>query len=919
MADKFFIATCEKKVSKHPVKDGKSFTLPVKAGTQQEAKDIVRAEIEKLDPEFEGKSVTYNDWYKVPNLVKATEEEYNKAMLEQESSLPEPSDLTDGEDLATENGKAKYPQLGDDGFFNSKDPQVIESSFIYSSTDEHMQAAKVFVLNVGAHKWAFGFRYKNGEFDHHEKMNLDNVVENKENAVDSAVNRLESFCDIRDEFGVEDAERPFLSAVMSHDFYYDFSEPSELFIDAISKHPDIEYALDNNDGYYEVVEGHFADVWPIGKSPQQVIEHVMSMQSISILYDLEAFTEIMKAYLPMELSEKTKQSMERIEEVIDKPAANDGLLAEKCWKAALPITDDFHVVLAIKDCGDEGWLTAFEGSLKQERVFGDADDFGDVYSSTRKEAIKFAAGQATNALYNYDSTMSLAKVFMKSPYIQNFEDNCMELGVSSSDSADVEYPTILNAIIERLNKRVTIPNQSEIDNCYATVSEFITEKTNLEVLVFSILDLKQCKSLFTDEEAQKLVERCENVEIDVVDYPLVLDAIRERLTNESHTVTPERAYTQMSKLITETTDTTGLAEAIKALKNPVIIWHSTESVNLVMKFTSDKKAQPEQKQEDKKEVVNDEPKTATGSEETATEDSTSKSDDDGSTADSDEPDGDSSVSTDIVSKEAANEPLAIPSIVLDSENQNMKIWNAAFKTDLDYTKQNGDRLSINSQYRQMKATEIFGARGKGWGVIVKREWNEDGMPIFVNGSHIGVNESVHNIEIELWYIDPETGERHTIPDVYGETERWYWSYNYGRLIKNSDVRKKSLTDATGKALSMLGICGDVYMGEYDDERIINRSLETKATADNIKTMEFEAKTAQLVLDKAKSYTDKFKTAPSLAEIKRLQKLAKTSLEAFPTPDKEATDKKAKAISRIDEQAQEAIDQFNSDKEQQANG
>ncbi|MGD1502676.1 hypothetical protein ACP6H7_00895 [Vibrio harveyi] len=899
MADKFFIATCEKKVSKHPVKDGKSFTLPVKAGTQQEAKDIVRAEIEKLDPEFEGKSVTYNDWYKVPNLVKATEEEYNKAMLEQESSLPEPSDLTDGEDLATENDKAKYPQLGDDGFFNSKDPQVIESSFIYSSTDEHMQAAKVFVLNVGAHKWAFGFRYKNGEFDHHEKMNLDNVVENKENAVDSAVNRLESFCDIRDEFGVEDAERPFLSAVMSHDFYYDFSEPSELFIDAISKHPDIEYALDNNDGYYEVVDGHFADVWPIGKSPQQVIEHVMSMQSISILYDLEAFTEIMKAYLPMELSEKTKQSMERIEEVIDKPAANDGLLADKCWKAALPITDDFHVVLAIKDCGDEGWLTAFEGSLKQERVFGDADDFGDVHSSTRKEAIKFAAGQATNALYNYDSTMSLAKVFMKSPYIQNFEDNCMELGVSSSDSADVEYPTILNAIIERLNKRVTIPTQSEIDSCYATVSQFITEKTNLEVLVFSILDLKQCKSLFTDEEAQKLVERCENVEIDVVDYPLVLDAIRERLTNESHTVTPERAYTQMSKLITETTDTTGLAEAIKALKNPVIIWHSTESVNLVMKFTSDKKAQPEQKQEDKKEVVNDEPKTATGSEETATENSTSKSDDDGSTADSGGSDDDGEhAEPDLTQDEPEPEP--IPTIEYDKETKQRRvIWDQVCTTQKRFTKpvEYGDRkyTAVDIDHQIEQATNMWGCYGETWG-LTDIEETERGCLI--------------SAKTKFFYPSPTTGERISFP-LHNSIafKRVYTSKNGPYESYDDDYFKKLESNFLSRAFAKLGWNADVRQGKFEDAHyMFVGSLQDQAQQ-KLEQMERENEAFDGAMNKAQVIVDKFNTAKSLAEMKRFKEQALTHLTAIPASNDDIKRKLDTANAKIENKFQEASKQY----------
>ncbi|TOP39823.1 hypothetical protein, partial [Vibrio parahaemolyticus] len=70
--------------------------------------------------------------------------------------------------------------------------------------------------------------------------------------------------------------------------------------------------------------------------------------------------EVLKPYLPVTLTEKTKESMKHIEEVIDKPAANDSLLEDRCFKAALPLSEDLHVVIAIKDCGDEGWRYAHE-------------------------------------------------------------------------------------------------------------------------------------------------------------------------------------------------------------------------------------------------------------------------------------------------------------------------------------------------------------------------------------------------------------------------------------------------------------------------------------------------------------------------------------------------------------------------------
>ncbi|UPR37660.1 hypothetical protein H9K57_08605 [Vibrio parahaemolyticus] len=76
--------------------------------------------------------------------------------------------------------------------------------------------------------------------------------------------------------------------------------------------------------------------------------------------------------------------MKHIEEVIDKPAANDSLLEDRCFKAALPLSEDLHVVIAIKDCGDEGWRYAHEGSLKTEVVFGDSSAFNEDCVATRK-------------------------------------------------------------------------------------------------------------------------------------------------------------------------------------------------------------------------------------------------------------------------------------------------------------------------------------------------------------------------------------------------------------------------------------------------------------------------------------------------------------------------------------------------------
>nr|WP_319552419.1 hypothetical protein [uncultured Vibrio sp.] len=1044
MADKLFIVTCNP-LKRHKDNQG-AFVVPVTAGKITDAELIAMSRVLQLDPIFEGGEhvpdgevkAEYRKWYQAPDVKRELDEEvFNQAVIDFESNYQP----RDEEQLGTPD--LPFPVLGNDGFYDTEDPQVEESSFA-SKTDE-TQTAKVFVLRVGYNQYAYGFRYTFGDFDKHERMNLDRIEEKRDDAVDKAVGRLETFLGYQDEFGAEE-QKPFISALMQHDFYRAFLEPSELFIEALSKHPDVTNALEQHGDFFDVVEGHFADVWPLDKSPEQAIEHVNSMVTIGVLYDLEALTESFKPYLPSSISEKALESMKRIEAVIDKPAANDPAIEPKCWKAALPVTDDLHVVIAIQDCSDEGWRNAFEGNLKTERAFGDANNFSSEFATTRKEAIKMAGQAIVDALYKYDTSLILAKTFMKSPYLQDFEDNCIEV-TAGEETDQIEDSEIEMAIRERLARRPAAKvTDAEVKFALDSITPHITVQTNISELANAIGRLEKCGILFNEDDAAHLVagytvatneqithntenehecfiaeilsrigdegssyltseqyeeageklatvidelvgwydgqrehngkfltfvkdKTLENIaEIDFddpnevsktflnirslraafsenielienskpaseqadklqktdVDHPALLKAITERLAKESHAVTPERAYTQLSKIITENTDIYGLADFIKQIKNPVIIWHSTESVNLVMKFTSQNASDAEEETKASAAVTketnyckgmlagSEKEKEQAKSNEQTSEEPLPQPDNDEPVTTVDNNSGGVGVPQNIVEQEPANDP-EIPYIDLDESNSNMDIWNQAFKTDLNFTKQDPStgRLSINAQYRQMKATELFGPRGKGWGVDVKREWLEDGLPIFANGTFTGVNESVHNMEVELWYIHPETGERCTVT-AFGETERFYWSHNYSRMIKNGECRKKSLTDATGKALSMLGICGDVYMGEYDDENIITRSQMTKTTDNALRKLEFDAQATQQAFDKAKSYTDKFSTAPSLAEIKRLQKLAETALEAIPTHDAESKAKKGKALSRIAEQAEAAIKDFQSD-------
>ncbi|MFV5928565.1 hypothetical protein ACLIKC_16020 [Klebsiella aerogenes] len=160
---------------------------------------------------------------------------------------------------------------------------------------------------------------------------------------------------------------------------------------------------------------------------------------------------------------------------------------------------------------------------------------------------------------------------------------------------------------------------------------------------------------------------------------------------------------------------------------------------------------------------------------------------------------------------------------------NLKLWKRVFKTDERFTKaftQNGGGTSINGTYLTMLATREFGPKGIGWGVDILEERFDIGAPItrqvkgkdnnaswelVLDGNGNTVNEQHHVVTVRLWYIlNGVRGEE----TAYGCTPYIYGS-KYG-ISCDGEATKKSLTDATKKALSGLGFSGDIFMGLYDN-------------------------------------------------------------------------------------------------------
>lgn len=158
-------------------------------------------------------------------------------------------------------------------------------------------------------------------------------------------------------------------------------------------------------------------------------------------------------------------------------------------------------------------------------------------------------------------------------------------------------------------------------------------------------------------------------------------------------------------------------------------------------------------------------------------------------------------------------------------SDNLRIWGKVPKTDPKYTKAanvGGNRqTSIDGVYMVKTITEILGPVGIGWGYSVVEERYENTKPVMIKGES-GLEilrdgdsivwEQNHTIRIEMWAED-----RSNTFSQFGHTKFRYMKSDGSKMIIDDEAPKKSLTDAMKKCLSLLGVCSDVFMGEFDDK------------------------------------------------------------------------------------------------------
>jgi hypothetical protein len=184
--------------------------------------------------------------------------------------------------------------------------------------------------------------------------------------------------------------------------------------------------------------------------------------------------------------------------------------------------------------------------------------------------------------------------------------------------------------------------------------------------------------------------------------------------------------------------------------------------------------------------------------------------------------------------------------------------------------------------------------GIGWGVEIEKEEYIEGHVI----SDDGQKAVVHCLRIRLWYeLDGKRGSL----QHFGQTQ-FVGKNKYGPFT-DEEAPKKSLTDATTKALSMLGFGSDIFMGLYDDQDY-RQEVTDQAALDKADDKDAEkARIHQEYIDWRKRHFDLMETATNRTELRTLYTVIARKLNR--RDDKAglriAEDIKTVALSRIEEQ------------------
>jgi len=233
---------------------------------------------------------------------------------------------------------------------------------------------------------------------------------------------------------------------------------------------------------------------------------------------------------------------------------------------------------------------------------------------------------------------------------------------------------------------------------------------------------------------------------------------------------------------------------------------------------------------------------------------------------------------------------------------NMRIWDLVSTTETKYTKAakvDGQNItSLNGTAMIMKATEVFGPAGFGFGWTVLEERYDPGAEIFSGegDKRLSLGHALnHTVKILFWAeIDGKRGQF----EQYGCTKYLYKS-TYGTST-DPEAPKKSLTDAIKKSLSMLGFSADVFLGLFDDAEYVNSLKDEERIESAEDRIAEEERQKQERLDFIQSVLESLKTAKTKNELKAFHDVAVRKLAAR---------NDTKAVTRITREYTEQLARF----------
>ena len=215
-------------------------------------------------------------------------------------------------------------------------------------------------------------------------------------------------------------------------------------------------------------------------------------------------------------------------------------------------------------------------------------------------------------------------------------------------------------------------------------------------------------------------------------------------------------------------------------------------------------------------------------------------------------------------------------------DNNMKIWSQVDKTDPRYTKKvaaRGGYTSIDAMYQAKKATEVFGMYGAGWG-LSKTSFNLE----LLEATGMIIHEAV------FFYTQDE--KRYEFP-IHNAVKPM------NGAKQDEDWPKKVETNTISKALSRLGFCADVFMGDFDDQDYVENRANEEAMEKAVNKSEEKLKQAREYEEWLTKHLALLSTSTSMSELSGLFTLIVRKCQSVKDDNGTIKATKAKDIRKIE--------------------